>query len=144
MATFSFTRSSASRDAGLTLVEILVTIIIIGIVSGIAYPIIMDQTGRSDDTVLRADMSLAARLVTLAQNQGNSASGAVDLNTMTQNVGSLSSSARITLWVSQVEPDPGATKPFCLKGVLGKQNLYFDSVTGEYSETLPGTSRCPL
>jgi len=57
-----FSRALSDRSRGFTLVELLVTIVIIGIVTAIAVPIFMNQRDKGHDAAVKFDLKNAATL----------------------------------------------------------------------------------
>jgi prepilin-type N-terminal cleavage/methylation domain-containing protein len=50
-------RAALGRDAGFSLIELLVVMIIIGVLSTIAIPVFMNQRGKAHDSSTKADLN---------------------------------------------------------------------------------------
>lgn len=62
---------AGSRESGNTLIELLVVIIIIGIIAGIAIPVLISQRHKAVDASLKSDL----RTVATAMEAGRTAAG---------------------------------------------------------------------
>lgn len=126
------------REQGLTILEILIVIAIIGIVISIAYPVIVMSGVRSTETLLRSDVANAARMSTVAIQQGAVANTATDVSTFVSPIGRFTTTADITITTFG---NQGTS--FCIRGVADGKSLYYLSTTGSYSSASPNPANCP-
>ncbi|WP_200806248.1 type II secretion system protein [Demequina sp. NBRC 110052] len=67
--TASFARRS--KDSGFTLVELLVTMVIIAVLAAIMIPIFLNQREKASDTAARSDVVNLGQMILSAQKEGD-------------------------------------------------------------------------
>lgn len=129
-------------QAGFTLMELMVTMVIAVVIASIALPIYRNQDDGANETALLADLKLAATLVEEGIYDGTVTPGTTDIPPDSPNVGAYSTHAVMVLQVNQPET-PGGPIEFCIRAEYKDQTMFWEStgVKGGYPAMHP--ERCP-
>lgn len=117
------------RDAGVSLVELLVVVVIMGVVAGIAIPIYFNNQRTAAESQTKADLGQAADYIT-SVIEGGEAVDATELPGPFTDLGSLS--APLTIQVAE------DGRNFCLAGTTKYgDSWYWDSVGATFTQEAP-------
>lgn len=97
-----------ARDEGFSLVEIVVTIVIIGVLAAIAVPIYLSNQARAHESAIKSDLRTAATAVQVYAAENEAFPAASDWNGMVASEQGMSSGVVLTYTASETA--------FCIEG----------------------------
>ncbi len=143
-------KTRTNKHAAFTLVELLIVIIIIAVLAAIAIPKFANQSVRSKESAVRAELSLLRNAVELFKNDCGSYPGALaDLVVTTAPANGKDSAGNnkaITAtdykgpYVSKISNDPVSGSPFTYTVTTPNVGKVASSATGNDSEGVPFSS----
>ncbi|PWJ47994.1 prepilin-type N-terminal cleavage/methylation domain-containing protein [Quadrisphaera granulorum] len=130
-------KSTEEKDAGFTLVELLVVMIIIGILAAIAVPVFLNQRKKAVDTSIKSDITAVAQEMQTAYVDAQTYSGTASFQDSSAVVPDVKTSGGNVIKV-KLNAAPATATAFCVIGYNTKGTAISDSVVFQYDSATGG------